>query len=178
MCEKREDMKMDKTVQLYQFNGWANEKVFEHLKTLPSEIYRTETKSVFPSVSAVLVHMYQVDYVWLKAMNEEDFHEIVAALGQITDNLQAASIDEMEVKFKELSRKYESFIQNQEDITSQTTIHHPHFGTLHSNYADLIQHVVNHGTYHRGHISAVLNQLGHKGASIDYIFYLYSLQHQ
>jgi uncharacterized damage-inducible protein DinB len=169
---------MNKTVQLHQFNIWANEKVFEHLKTLPSEFYRKETKSVFPSVSAVLVHMYQVDYVWLKAMKGENFHDIVATLGQLTDDLQAASLDEMELKFMELSRKYDSFISSQKNITSQTTIHHPHFGTLESNYADLIQHVVNHGTYHRGHISAILNQLGHKGASIDYIFYLYSLQHQ
>ncbi|MFD1358810.1 DinB family protein [Fictibacillus halophilus] len=169
---------MDKTVQLHHFNVWANDKVFEHLKTLPSEIYRKEIQSVFPSVSAVLIHMYQVDYVWLKAINGEDFYDIVAALGPITDDLQAASLDDMEFKFKELSRKYDSFIRSQKDITSQITINHPHFGTLQSNYADLIQHVVNHGTYHRGHISAILNQLGHKGASIDYIFYLYSLQHQ
>lgn len=169
---------MDKTVQLHHFNVWANDKVFEHLKTLPSEIYRKEIQSVFPSVSAVLIHMYQVDYVWLKAINGEDFYDIVAALGPITDDLQAASLDDMEFKFKELSRKYDSFIRSQKDITSQITINHPHFGPLQSNYADLIQHVVNHGTYHRGHISAILNQLGHKGASIDYIFYLYSLQHQ
>ncbi|OOE14248.1 DinB family protein [Fictibacillus arsenicus] len=169
---------MDKTVQLQKFNVWANDKVFEHLKTLPLEIYRKETQSVFPSVSAVLIHMYQVDYVWLKAIKGEDFNDIVATLGQLTDDLQAASLDELEFKFKELSRKYDSFISGQTDITSQTTIRHPHFGTLESNYAELIQHVVNHGTYHRGHISAIINQLGHKGVSIDYIFYLYSLQHQ
>jgi uncharacterized damage-inducible protein DinB len=169
---------MDKTVQLQKFNVWANDKVFEHLKTLPSEIYRKEIQSVFPSVSAALIHMYQVDYVWLKVIKGEDFNDIVAALRQITDDLQAASLDDMVLKFKEMSRKYDSFIRSQKDITSQTTINHPHFGTLQSNYADLIQHVVNHGTYHRGHISAILNQLGHKGASIDYIFYLYSLQHQ
>ncbi|MCM3718231.1 DinB family protein [Fictibacillus phosphorivorans] len=169
---------MDKTVKLHQFNVWANEKVFEQLKKLPLEIYRKETKSVFPSVTAVLLHMYQVDYVWLKAMSGEDFYEILAELGQVTEDLKAASIEEIEEKFKELSQKYDSFIQNIEDLYVGTTVHHPHFGTLHSNYADLIQHVVNHGTYHRGHISAILNQLGHKGASIDYVFYLYSLQHQ
>lgn len=169
---------MNNPSQLHLFNVWANQKVFEHLKTLPLEIYHKEVQSVFPSVSAVLIHMYQVDYVWLKAIKGEDFYDIVATLGQLTEELQAASLDEMEIKFKELSRQYDSFIRGQKDITSQTTINHPHFGTLQSNYADLIQHVVNHGTYHRGHISAILHQQGHKGASIDYIFYLYSLQHQ
>jgi uncharacterized damage-inducible protein DinB len=171
-------MKMNKTVQLHQYNGWANEKVFENLKKLPAEIYQKEVQSVFPSVSAVLIHMYQVDYVWLKAMKGEAFYDIVAKLGQLTDELRAASLDELETKFEELSRQYDFFIQSKKDINSRTTINHPHFGTLETNYADLIQHIVNHGTYHRGHISAILNQQGHKGASTDYIFYLYSLQHK
>lgn len=169
---------MNKTIQLLEFNVWANDKVFEHLKTLPPEIYRKEVQSVFPSVSAVLIHMYQVDHVWLKAMKGEEFYDIVATLGQLTDELNAASLDEMEIRFKELSSLYASFIGGLKDTASKTTINHPHFGTLQTNYADLIQHVVNHGTYHRGHVSAILNQQGHKGASIDYIFYLYSLQHQ
>jgi uncharacterized damage-inducible protein DinB len=169
---------MNKTEQLHQYNVWANQKVFENLKGLPSEIYHKEVQSVFPSVSAVLIHMYQVDYVWLKAMKGEAFMDIVATLGKLTDELQAASLNEMIIKSEDLSKQYESFIQGKKDITSQTTIHHPHFGTLETNYADLIQHIVNHGTYHRGHISAILNQQGHKGASTDYIFYLYTLQHQ
>jgi uncharacterized damage-inducible protein DinB len=36
-----------------------------------------------------------------------------------------------------------------------------------------MQHVVNHGTYHRGNITAMLRQLGSKGISTDFIFYLY-----
>jgi uncharacterized damage-inducible protein DinB len=169
---------MNKPEQLHQYNVWANQKVFENLEALPSEIYHNEVQSVFPSVSAVLIHMYQVDYVWLKAMKGEAFIDIVATLGELTDELQAASLNEMKTKFEGLSKQYESFIDDKKDITSQTTINHPHFGTLETNYADLIQHIVNHGTYHLGHISAILNQQGHKGASTDYIFYLYTLQHQ
>ncbi|MEK3724277.1 DinB family protein [Paenibacillus sp. FSL H8-0034] len=41
---------------------------------------------------------------------------------------------------------------------------------------ELVQHVVNHGTYHRGNITAMLRQLGHKGVPTDYIFYLYADQ--
>jgi uncharacterized damage-inducible protein DinB len=127
---------MNKTIQLLEFNVWANDKVFEHLKTLPPEIYRKEVQSVFPSVSAVLIHMYQVDHVWLKAMKGEEFYDIVATLGQLTDELNAASLDEMKIRFKELSSLYASFIGGLKDTASQTTINHPHFGTLQTNYAD------------------------------------------
>ncbi|MEC5258611.1 DinB family protein [Bacillus amyloliquefaciens] len=30
---------------------------------------------------------------------------------------------------------------------------------------------MNHGTYHRGNISAMLHQMGYKGVPTDYIFF-------
>ena len=50
---------------------------------------------------------------------------------------------------------------------------HPKLGTLESTYADIILHVVNHGTYHRGNVTAMLRQLGHPGVPTDYVYYLY-----
>ena len=169
---------MEKPMQLLQFNTWANDKVFQHLKGLPADLYRKEVKSVFPSVSAVLVHMYQVDYVWLEAIKGEKFEDIIASVGPLYAGLQAASLEDMELKFNELNVEYNAFVNEKKDLSQQTIVHHPHFGTLETSYKDLIQHIVNHGTYHRGHISAILNQQGHKGASTDYIFYLYTLQQQ
>nr|WP_305586406.1 DinB family protein [Fictibacillus sp. WQ 8-8] len=38
----------------------------------------------------------------------------------------------------------------------------------------MVLHVVNHGTYHRGNISAMLHQLGDSSVMNDYAFYWYS----
>ncbi len=40
--------------------------------------------------------------------------------------------------------------------------------------SEMILHVVNHGTYHRGNISAMLHQLGDSSVMTDYAFYWYS----
>ncbi|MCM3024666.1 DinB family protein [Heyndrickxia ginsengihumi] len=37
---------------------------------------------------------------------------------------------------------------------------------------ELIQHIVNHGTYHRGNLAAMIRQLGYQGTSTDYITFL------
>ncbi|KZE67827.1 hypothetical protein AWM68_18865 [Fictibacillus phosphorivorans] len=169
---------MDKSIQLHQFNLWANNKVFEQLKSLPAEVYRKEVDSVFPTIADVLIHMHQVDYVWLKALKGEKFEDILDSLKSIYQELNESDLHDMQLKFEKMGSDYETFMAQKADLFQETTVHHPHFGTLHSSYADLIQHIVNHGTYHRGHISAILNQQGHKGASTDYIFYLYSLQQQ
>lgn len=168
---------MDKSIQLHQFNLWANNKVFEHLKSLPTEVYRKEVDSVFPTIADVLIHMYQVDYVWLKALKGKKFEDILVSVKPLYQKLKETDLNDLQNKFARMGSDYEKFMLQIGDVSLKTTIHHPHFGTLNSSYNDLIQHIVNHGTYHRGHISAILNQLGHKGASTDYIFYLYSLQH-
>jgi uncharacterized damage-inducible protein DinB len=35
----------------------------------------------------------------------------------------------------------------------------------------MLQHLVNHGTYHRGQVATMLRQLGSKAESTDLIFY-------
>jgi uncharacterized damage-inducible protein DinB len=37
----------------------------------------------------------------------------------------------------------------------------------------MILHVVNHGTYHRGNITAMLRQMGYASVPTDYGIYLY-----
>jgi uncharacterized damage-inducible protein DinB len=37
---------------------------------------------------------------------------------------------------------------------------------------EIVYHIVNHGTYHRGNIAAMIRQLGYQGVSTDYIYYL------
>ncbi|MGM0804496.1 MAG: DinB family protein [Bacillota bacterium] len=167
---------MDKSLQLHQFNCWANKRVFDTLKELPTEMYRKEVESVFPTIADVLVHMYQVEFVWLQVLKGETFEDIFNSIKQLNEELNAADLQNMQKKFEAMSDDYENFIKGRGDLSADITVHHPHFGTLNSTYADLVQHIVNHGTYHRGHLSAIVNQLGYKGASIDYIFYLYSLQ--
>ncbi|WP_144698146.1 DinB family protein [Fictibacillus phosphorivorans] len=167
---------MDKSLQLHQFNGWANKRVFDTLKELPTAMYRKEVESVFPTIADVLVHMYQVEFVWLQVLKGETFEDIFNSIKQLHEELNEADLQNMHKKFQIMSEEYENFIRENEDLSADITVHHPHFGTLQSTYDDLIQHIVNHGTYHRGHLSAIVNQLGYKGASIDYIFYLYSLQ--
>jgi uncharacterized damage-inducible protein DinB len=160
-------------MQLYDYHVWANEKVFEHLKKLPREIFRQEIQSVFPSVFNALVHIYRVDNTWLLVMSGR-FDEIVPSIDRITEETNGKSVEELETKFILLSERYKAFFStiDMEAVSSYT---HPRFGTLNARYCDIVQHVVNHGTYHRGNITAMLRLLGHPGTPTDYVFYLYDL---
>ncbi|MEJ8545794.1 DinB family protein [Brevibacillus borstelensis] len=161
--------------QLYEYHVWANERIFQHLKELPQEAYRQEIQSVFPSVFSALVHIYTVDHVWLYAMASESFEKIREAVGRIPEETEGKSVEELEQLFRAVSDKYRQFLDSLPDLNAVNAYRHPQYGTLEARHSDILQHVVNHGTYHRGNIAAMLRQQGYPGAPTDYVFYLYEL---
>ncbi|WP_026677499.1 DinB family protein [Fictibacillus gelatini] len=162
----------DKALKLYNYHVWANKKVFQHLKELPGDLVTKEIQSVFPSIFEALTHVYVADNVWLGVMAEESFDEIRMKADQLTEEAKGKSIEELEQLFEECSERYRSFLESQDDFDRIISPEHPRFGKLDTKLFELIQHVVNHGTYHRGNIAAMLRQMGHPGIPTDYIFYL------
>jgi uncharacterized damage-inducible protein DinB len=161
-------------LQLFSYNLWANKKVLEHLKELPEGTIYRELDSGFSSISNLLVHIFTTDIVWFGVIRSESYEDIIAAVGQIPADMGKQSIEHIESKFAELAERYRDFLEAQEDLDRIITCEHPHFGKLETQLTELIQHVCNHGTYHRGNVTTMLRQLGYPGAPTDYIFYLYA----
>lgn len=160
----------------FEYHLWANKLVYKHLKELPENVCFQEVKSVFPTLYDTLLHMYQTDFIYLYAIKGESFEKIVAAVNQLKEENPERSFEKLEKSYLQLGDKYREFINSLENLHAIISISHPSFGTLTTSYNEILQHVVNHGTYHRGNITAILRQLGYKGVPTDYIFYLYDTQ--
>ncbi|MEN1967675.1 DinB family protein [Lentibacillus sp. N15] len=165
-----------RVLQLYDYHIWANNKFIARLKELPNSVYTQEIESVFPSIAETLAHIYIVDSVWLGVMREDPFDKVQEVSVQATQNSKGKTIDEMEALFEELTEQYEAFFSSLEDMDKPMAPEHPAFGRLETYLSELVQHVVNHGTYHRGNITAMIRQQGHASISTDYIMYLYDRQ--
>ena len=163
-------------IREYNYHKWANTKIFNHLKELPEEVYHQEITSVFSSVKEVLIHMYQVDGMWLSVMSGAPFSDTMNVIKELKQKSENPTLDELINLFKEINEQYESFFTDLGDPENNIEIEHPRYGKLKTRVSELIQHVVNHGTYHRGNITAMLRQQGHAGVPTDYIFYLYEIQ--
>ncbi|MGG3573039.1 DinB family protein [Bacillus gobiensis] len=161
------------SLQNYDYHVWANRKVFKHLKELPRDIYTQEIQSVFSSISDAAAHIYLADNVWLSVLAGHSFEETVRMRDQWNEETTGASLEEMEKLYDELTERFREFFYQAGDMETIDSYRHPRYGTLEASYAELIQHVVNHGTYHRGNITAMLRQLGHPGVLTDFAFYLF-----
>lgn len=160
-------------IQQFDYHKWANSRVFNHLKELPDEMYDREIKSVFSSIEEVIVHVYQVDGMWLSVMSGDSFEKTMEVITQLKENSSDRDLDGMQSLYSEINKQYESFFEETEDLDEVISIEHPRYGKLETPISDLVRHVVNHGTYHRGNITAMLRQQGHAGVPTDYVFYLY-----
>lgn len=163
----------NRTIQRYQFNIWANNRILNHLKSLPDQIYNKELESIFSSIHEVIVHIYRVDGMWFSVISGDSFEETMKVIQTLEENAVGKGLQEMMGLYEEVSEKYLAFISSLDNPDDAITIYHPRYGESTARISDLIDHVVNHGTYHRGNITAMLRQQGHPGIPTDYILYLY-----
>ncbi|SFL37203.1 Uncharacterized damage-inducible protein DinB (forms a four-helix bundle) [Gracilibacillus orientalis] len=165
-------MTNNQMIKMYDYHVWANNQVFQHLKQLPDGFFNGTVKSVFSSISEVLIHLYAADIIWLETMKESSFDDTIKKVEHRKSKAAGTSIDNLEALYEELSTEYYNFLSNQSNPEYIISAEHPQFGLCEFTLVDLVHHVVNHGTYHRGNISAMLHQQGERGVPTDYAFFI------
>ena len=160
-------------VRIYDYHCWANHKIFDHLTTLPATVYRQEVTSVFPSVAVVIAHIYRVDGMWLSVMKGDPFEKIMEVIKAIERQVEGKSLSEMRLLYDAMQGAYQHFFDTLGDLNQPLPVAHPQYGKRNLPAIELVQHVVNHGTYHRGNITAMLRQQGYVGVPTDYAFFLF-----
>jgi uncharacterized damage-inducible protein DinB len=149
---------------LYDFNAWANHRTLEACAALTPEQFTRDLSSSFRSVRDTLAHIYGAQWIWL-----ERWHgRAPVALPSAAD---FPDIDTVRRRFVEIDRNLVDFAASlnaddlQRAIQFKTMAGTPNAQPL----WQLLQHVANHSTYHRGQVTTLLRQLGAKATSTDLI---------
>lgn len=153
--------------RLYDYQAWANDSLFAHLEQLPEEVFHAEVTSVFPSVAQTLGHVYLFEKLYLYVLSGVPNEEIFPLMPGWTEEARGKTVGEMRRMFAAVAEEYRELIRRTPDPDKQMTIEHPRYGRLDTRFSDILQHVVNHGTYHRGNVTAMLRQQGHAGVPTD-----------
>ncbi|MDA1478008.1 DinB family protein [Bacillus changyiensis] len=160
-------------LQFYEYNTWANHQVFNRLKELPTKVYQQEIQSVFPTIAHVLAHVYLSDHSWLEVFSGKSLKDALKFAEQQIEQTASKQLAEMETMFEQLSNRYTSFLKQAENVNKPLAIENPSGEFIKYSISELLIHVVNHGTYHRGNITAMLRQIGYASVPTDYGLYLY-----
>ena len=146
---------MKELLQQYAaYNIWATGLLVDRINKLPDEITGKEIISSFPSLYKTLQHMWLAEEVWWQRLKLTE--KIVLQSEKFT-----GIFNEMTNALTKQSQQFKDWIDN---ATENQLVHVFAFirnkEQIKMPVYQMLQHVFNHATYHRGQLVTMLNQLG------------------
>jgi uncharacterized damage-inducible protein DinB len=151
---------------LLTFNRWANARMRAAVAQLSDEEITRDLRSSYPSVRATVLHVMASEWVWLTRW----LGTSPPAMPDVWNDYSWAQI---EVEWSAIETAQKAYIDNLADQDLDRVIAYRNFkGESHSNPLwQLLRHVVNHSSYHRGQITTMLRQLGRQPSATDLVLY-------
>lgn len=147
---------MKEVLQPYAaYNYWANQRITAALLSLPPEKHLEEMPSSFSSIYRTLLHMWDAESAWWQRVK---LQERIVLPGETF----SGSLEEMAQQYLQQNQRWIEWV----DSASTAALEHV-FAYQNSRKEQFKQpvwqvllHVFNHGTYHRGQLVNMLRQLG------------------
>jgi uncharacterized damage-inducible protein DinB len=153
-------------LDLFEYNSWANARLLTRCVELSPDQWSRDLGGSFPNVLSVVAHVVVAEWIWLRRCRGEsptsapDWFSnpsptaLMKALEQVeSDRLQFLRSLRKEDLEKEVQY---SLLDGSKGVLPLST---------------LLRHVMNHSTYHRGQIAAMLRRLNVAPPSTDLLTY-------
>ena len=140
---------------LLDYHYWARDRMLDALDPLAPEQLTRDLGSSFKSVRDTAVHIYSADWVWYMRWLGRGPREMVPL-----DRFE--TVASLRAAWRDLEADIRAFVERLgPDGIAQVFEYRLFNGTEgRSVFWHMLQHVVNHGSYHRGQLTTMLRQLG------------------
>jgi uncharacterized damage-inducible protein DinB len=152
---------------LAEYNVWANKRITKFIEEAGELIADQNIPGSFPSIRKTLFHIWDAQEIWMKRLNG-------TSVNSWPSHHFTGTLHEALELFNEGSNEYVSFLKNIPENGHFTSVEFhstdgtPYFNTI----EEIISHVMNHSTFHRGQIVTMLRIAGFQNlTSTDLIRY-------
>jgi len=140
---------------MIDYHYWARDRMLDALEPLSAEDYNRNLGSSFTSIRETATHVYAAEWAWYMRWRGESPTALLPA-----DRF--ADLAELRRAWTELEAKVRAFVDGLGDGGVARILEYKllsgHSGA--SPVWQMVQHVVNHASYHRGQITTMLRQIG------------------
>jgi uncharacterized damage-inducible protein DinB len=138
--------------ELLDYHYWARDRVLEAADRLPADALVRDLNGSFPSVRDTLVHILSAEFVWCARWHGESPTAHLAPAPFTT----VAAIRSPWQEQEDVVRGFAGTVTDVDRLFEYRT-----FGgtATRSTFSQMLHHVVNHASYHRGQITLMLRQL-------------------
>jgi uncharacterized damage-inducible protein DinB len=148
-------MTLQELQTLLEYHYWARDRVLDAAAALTADQFTRNLGSSFKSVRDTLAHLYAAEWAWCSRWNGHSPAALLAA-DLFPD------VATLRSKWRELEANVHAVLarmgeQGLDQVIAYTMLN----GDARSSvFWHMVQHVVNHGSYHRGQVTTMLRQLG------------------
>ena len=148
-------MTFDDLQKLLEYHYWARDRMLAVVETLPHETLTKPLGNSFSSIFDTVVHLYGADWIWCQRWHGESPTALPTSTG-----------------FSDLAAVRQAWSEEEQRVRAVLTrlgpddVAHPFQyrawdGRLYTQpFWQMLQHLVNHGSYHRGQVTTMLRQVG------------------
>ena len=140
---------------LLDYHYWARDRLLAALEPLPPEQFNRDLGNSFKSIRETVVHTYAAEWAWHSRwhgqsptvlMTSDAFPDVAAIRNAWTDH----------------EKKMRAFLEGLGEAGVTRVIEYKLLSGQpgSSPIGQMLQHVVNHASYHRGQVTTMLRQLG------------------
>ncbi len=154
---------------LARYNLWATRKLFEHVDALPEDDYRRDAGLFFKSVHRTLNHLLIAEHlVWFPRFADGVSNRIALDAEVEPDRVR------LRHRLLEGAQRWQPLIAACDEARFDSTLSYTTtLGVAQSMpFAATLAHVFNHGTHHRGQITAAVTAMGHACPELDLLWML------
>ncbi|HUP50813.1 MAG TPA: DinB family protein [Thermoanaerobaculia bacterium] len=151
---------------LFAYNGWANERVMSDSRSLTRDELTQDLGTSHSSVQGTLVHILWGEWLWMRRFQGHSPKEVFVPA-------EFSELPVLGAKWKEVEREQEKFISQLTDEALASRVAYENLQGQRWEYSlgHMMQHVVNHSSYHRGQVVTLLRQLGRAPQPTDFLMF-------
>lgn len=140
--------------RLYEYNAWANDLFSQVL--LANKLSSHKALDLFS-------HIGNAQIIW--------FHRVTQLEGKVPKVFETFELIEAIELVRISSQLWLDLVQSKADFDERIEYQNSKGESFQSNISDIIIHVANHGTHHRGQIATLLRQENIAPPASDFIFF-------
>lgn len=151
---------------LYRYNRWADARVLDSVAALTGEQFTEDLSGSFRSVRDTLTHILAAEWIWLRRWRG-------TSPAALLDPADFPTIAALRARWAEVEAEQTDFVEGVTEGALEEVVAYVNTKGEPWRYPlwQMMQHLVNHSSYHRGQVATLLRQLGAKPASTDFLLF-------
>jgi uncharacterized damage-inducible protein DinB len=155
---------------LLDYHYWARDRLLDAVAPLPADEFNRDRGSSFTSIRETVVHIYAAEWAWHQRW-------IGTSPAALLTSERFPDVESVRTAWTELEGNVRGFVDGLGDAGVTKVFSYKLLSGLDGStpLGEMIQHVVNHASYHRGQVTTMLRQAGAQPAkSMDMIAFFRS----